>query len=32
MVTSKNIVIVPGYGMAVGQAQYAIAEIAKVLK
>jgi len=25
MVSSKNIVIVPGYGMAVGQAQYAIA-------
>lgn len=32
MVNSKNIVVVPGYGMAVGHAQYAIAEIAKILK
>ena len=32
MVNSKSIIIVPGYGMAVGQAQYAIAEIAKQLQ
>jgi NAD(P) transhydrogenase len=32
MASSKNIIIVPGYGMAVGHAQYAIAEIAKLLK
>ena len=32
MANSKNIVVVPGYGMAVGHAQYAIAEIAKMLK
>jgi len=25
LVNSKNVVIVPGYGMAVAQAQYAIA-------
>jgi len=25
LVSSKNVVIVPGYGMAVAQAQYAIA-------
>ena len=31
MVNSKNIVIVPGYGMAVAQAQYAIAELTKSL-
>lgn len=32
MATSKNVVIVPGYGMAVGKAQYAIAEITRLLK
>lgn len=32
MANSKNVVVVPGYGMAVGHAQYAIAEIAKMLK
>lgn len=32
MVNSKNIVIVPGYGMAVAQAQYAIAEMTKTLR
>ena len=29
---SKNIIIVPGYGMAVGKAQYPIAELTKILK
>lgn len=32
LVNSKNVVIVPGYGMAVAQAQYAIAELTKKLK
>jgi NAD(P) transhydrogenase len=32
MASSKNVIVVPGYGMAVGHAQYAIAEIAKLLK
>ena len=32
MVNSSNIVIVPGYGMAVAQAQYAIADIVRILK
>jgi NAD(P) transhydrogenase len=32
LVTSKSVVIVPGYGMAVAQAQYAIAEMTKTLK
>lgn len=32
LVNSKNVVIVPGYGMAVAQAQYAIAELTKTLK
>ncbi len=27
LVNSKNVVIVPGYGMAVARAQYAIAEV-----
>ena len=31
MVNSKSVVIVPGYGMAVAQAQYAIAELTKQL-
>lgn len=31
LVNSKNVVIVPGYGMAVAQAQYAIAELTKQL-
>ncbi|GAB4365651.1 MAG: Re/Si-specific NAD(P)(+) transhydrogenase subunit beta [Methylohalobius sp. ZOD2] len=29
---SKNVVIVPGYGMAVAQAQYVVAEIVKTLR
>eukprot|EP01055_Gregarina_sp_Pseudo9_P001457 Gregarina_sp_Pseudo_9__1456@NODE_197_length_3660_cov_40_940624_g182_i0_p1_GENE_NODE_197_length_3660_cov_40_940624_g182_i0NODE_197_length_3660_cov_40_940624_g182_i0_p1_ORF_typecomplete_len1045_score340_04PNTB/PF02233_16/9_8PNTB/PF02233_16/1_4e184AlaDh_PNT_C/PF01262_21/2_4e66AlaDh_PNT_N/PF05222_15/1_2e35AlaDh_PNT_N/PF05222_15/2_4e03AlaDh_PNT_N/PF05222_15/18PNTB_4TM/PF12769_7/1_4e33PNTB_4TM/PF12769_7/3_8e03PNTB_4TM/PF12769_7/1_3e03AdoHcyase_NAD/PF00670_21/0_00013AdoHcyase_NAD/PF00670_21/7e032Hacid_ len=29
---AKNVVVVPGYGMAVAKAQYAIAELAKVAK
>ena len=32
MVSSKEIIIVPGYGMAVAQAQYAISELTKTLK
>ncbi len=32
LVNSKNVVIVPGYGMAVAHAQYAIAEMTKTLK
>mgnify|MGYP000389169309 CR=1 FL=1 len=32
LVNSKNVVIVPGYGMAVAQAQYAIAELTKLLR
>ena len=32
IVNSKNVIIVPGYGMAVGQAQHAIADIARILK
>lgn len=32
LVNSKNVVIVPGYGMAVAQAQYAIAELTKKLR
>lgn len=31
LVNSKNVVIVPGYGMAVAQAQYAISELTKHL-
>jgi NAD/NADP transhydrogenase beta subunit len=29
---AKNIIIVPGYGLAVAQAQFAVAEIVKVLR
>jgi NAD(P) transhydrogenase len=32
IVNSKNIIIVPGYGLAVGKAQYPIAELTKILK
>lgn len=32
IVHSKNVVIVPGYGLAVGKAQYPIADIVKILK
>jgi NAD/NADP transhydrogenase beta subunit len=32
MVNSKSVIIVPGYGLAVAQGQYAIGEIAKLLK
>lgn len=32
LVNSKNVIIVPGYGMAVAQAQYAIAELTKKLR
>ena len=32
LVNSKSVIIVPGYGMAVAQAQYAIAEMTKTLK
>lgn len=31
IVNSKNVIIVPGYGLAVGKAQYPIAEITKIL-
>lgn len=31
IVNSKNVIVVPGYGMAVGQAQGPIAEISKML-
>jgi NAD(P) transhydrogenase len=30
--SSKNVIIVPGYGMAVGKAQYPIAELTKILR
>jgi NAD(P) transhydrogenase len=30
--SSKNIIVVPGYGLAVGKAQYPIAEITKILR
>ena len=32
LMEAKNIVITPGYGLAVAQAQFAVAEIAKTLK
>jgi NAD(P) transhydrogenase subunit beta len=30
--TARNVIVVPGYGMAVAQAQHAVAELANVLK
>ena len=32
MVDSKNIIIVPGYGLAVAKGQYPVAEIVNILK
>ncbi len=32
MVDSKNIIIVPGYGLAVAKGQYPVAEIVSILK
>jgi len=32
ILNSKNVIIVPGYGMAVGKAQYPIAEITRLLR
>lgn len=32
VVSSKSLIIVPGYGMAVAKAQYAVAELARVLR
>jgi NAD(P) transhydrogenase len=32
LLEAKNIIITPGYGLAVAQAQFAIADIAKTLK
>ena len=32
IVNSKNIIIVPGYGLAVAKAQYSIAEMVKILR
>lgn len=32
IVNSKEVIIVPGYGMAVAKAQYALAELAKTLR
>ena len=32
MVDSKNIIIVPGYGLAVAKGQYPVAELVSVLK
>ena len=32
MVNSKSVIVVPGYGLAVAQGQYAVGEIAKLLK
>ena len=32
LVGSSSVIIVPGYGMAVAKAQYAIAEMAKILQ
>ena len=32
MVESKNIIIVPGYGLAVAKGQYPVAELVSVLK
>src|SRR5207244_596724 len=30
--TSQNVIVVPGYGMAVAQAQHAVAELASILR
>lgn len=32
LTSAKNVIIVPGYGMAVGKAQYPIAELTKILR
>jgi NAD/NADP transhydrogenase beta subunit len=32
LIEAKNVIIVPGYGLAVAQAQFAVAEIVKVLR
>jgi NAD/NADP transhydrogenase beta subunit len=32
LLEAKNVIIVPGYGLAVAQAQFAVAEIVKVLR
>jgi NAD/NADP transhydrogenase beta subunit len=32
LIDAKNVIITPGYGLAVAQAQFAIADIAKELK
>ncbi len=32
MVDAKNIIIVPGYGLAVAKGQYPVAELVKILK
>lgn len=32
VVSSKSLIIVPGYGMAVAKAQYAVAELARILR
>jgi NAD(P) transhydrogenase subunit beta len=32
LVNSKNVIIVPGYGMAVAHAQYAIADLTSKLR
>ena len=32
LLSSKKVIIIPGYGMAVAQAQYTVNEIAKILK
>lgn len=32
MVNAKSVIIVPGYGLAVAQGQYAVGEIAKILR
>ena len=32
MTEAKNIIIVPGYGLAVAKGQYPVAELVKILK